>query len=350
MIKKMFLITCCALFLFFSDMTNISASEYTADTEWQDEISDVLEEHLTTYYNDIYTLSGFSVIYENVTETDTTLSADATVTVSMALNRDPAESPYVLGMKSAASEYTGTTEHETIQEIIDAYLAEVLPYYQVPYETAFSYHIDMVDGIQPQIYNCYFNGEEEPIYINIENDKVYQELFTFDDGIHYIDTLLTEPMPYGPISISGYNASSAVNYAIKHATDEPEFTGNGNSDCANFVSKCINAGNIPVDVAGKWYPASVWGNTNTCGINWMRTGANDGGIIPYFKGKGWLKTITVSEVDRGAIMFWNNKSHVAIVTYFDGSTIKFSQHSNTKMTNVYQTYNSSMDITFYEFR
>ena len=114
---------------------------------------------MSTYYQDIYTLSGFSVIYENVTETGTALSADATVTVNMALSRDPAESPYVLGMKSAAADYTDTVRQEITQEIIDAYLAEVLPYYQVPYETAFSYHIDMVEGIQPQIYNCYFNGD-----------------------------------------------------------------------------------------------------------------------------------------------------------------------------------------------
>lgn len=350
MIKKVFLIICIVLFLLYSDITNVSANEYATDIEWQNAVSNVLEEHLITYYKDIYTLSGFSVIYENITETDTTLSAEATVTLNMALSRNPADSPFVLGMKSAATDYTDTDKQETTKEIIDAYLAQVLPYYQVPYETAFSYHINIIDGSQPQIYNCYFNGEEEPLYIKIEEDRVYQELFTYDDGVHYIDTSLMEPVPYGPISISGYNASSAVNYAIKHATDDPEFAGNGNSDCANFVSKCINAGNIPVDVTGEWYPASIWGNTNTCGKNWMRTGANNGGIIPYFKEKGWLKTIGVEEVDRGAIMFWNNKSHVAIVTYFDGSTIKYSQHSNIKMSNVYHTYNSSMDITFYKFR
>lgn len=351
MTKKFFLISCFVQFLLYSGMTNVSANEYTANNEWQDEISNVLEEHLSTYYKDIYTLSEFSVIYENVTETDTALSVDATVTVNMALSRDPAESPYVLGMKSAATDYTDTVGQEITQEIIDAYLAEVLPYYQVPYETAFSYHIDMVEGIQPQIYNCYFNGEEEPIYVKIEDDKVYQELFTYDDGARYIDTMLTEPMPYGPISISGYNASSAVNYAIKHATDEPELVNNDNSDCANFVSKCINAGNIPVDVAGEWYPASVWGDTNTCGRNWMRTGArNNGGVIPYFKGKGWLKTISADEVSKGAIMYWNSQSHVAIVTYCDGSTIKYSDHSKNRRTDVYHIYSSSLNVTFYEFR
>jgi hypothetical protein len=45
-----------------------------------------------------------------------------------------------------------------------------------------------------------------------------------------------------------------VKYAIDNVTATPEFSsGNGlGSDCANFVSKCINAGGIPIDNAGKW--------------------------------------------------------------------------------------------------
>ena len=37
---------------------------------------------------------------------------------------------------------------------------------------------------------------------------------------------------------SYYDRTAAVDYALEHALDEPEFYSEGNSDCANFVSKC----------------------------------------------------------------------------------------------------------------
>lgn len=44
-------------------------------------------------------------------------------------------------------------------------------------------------------------------------------------------------------SVSGYNRSQAVAYARAHALDTPEISG---SDCANFVSKCLEAGGLSV--------------------------------------------------------------------------------------------------------
>ena len=41
---------------------------------------------------------------------------------------------------------------------------------------------------------------------------------------------------------SSYNASAALAYAAQHWADPPAIEG---SDCANFVSKCINAGGCP---------------------------------------------------------------------------------------------------------
>ena len=44
----------------------------------------------------------------------------------------------------------------------------------------------------------------------------------------------------------------------------------------------------------------------------------------------------------------NNKSHVALVTLIDGSTIKYSQYSNVTKTAIYYVYNSKADdVTFY---
>lgn len=47
-------------------------------------------------------------------------------------------------------------------------------------------------------------------------------------------------------------------------------------------------------------------------------------------------------------MSYNTKSHVAMVTLIDGSTIKYSHHSNVQKTSVYYVYDSGSDnVTFY---
>lgn len=148
-----------------------------------------------------------------------------------------------------------------------------------------------------------------------------------------------------------YDRIEARDYALDHATDTPEFSkaNKQGSDCANFVSKSINAGGIPVDKSGKWYPSSD-GTINTCGDNWMRTGYyQNGGVVPYMTDKGYFyEQSNTSKVFAGSIMYWNKTSHVALVTYGDGSKIEYTQHSNKKLSSsaatvVYEAENA----TFY---
>ena len=144
-----------------------------------------------------------------------------------------------------------------------------------------------------------------------------------------------------------YNKDDAVDYAVEHATDEPEYSSaNGNgSDCANFVSKCVNAGGIPQDKTGGyskgWYPGS---------LNWIRTGYNGtDGVVLYLSQKNYFGSVSsTTSVTLGSIMFYNDKSHVAIVTLIDGSTINYSHHSSSAKPYVYYEYNSKSDnVTFY---
>jgi len=138
-----------------------------------------------------------------------------------------------------------------------------------------------------------------------------------------------------------YNRSQATAYAFAHATDEPEYSGSGKSDCANFVSKCINAGGIPEDRSGNWYQGST---------NWIRTGYNNnGGVVPYMVSKGYFSSVSSSSsATLGSIMYWNTKSHVALVSRIDGYSIYYSHHSDTVKTSRYYQYSSSTDkVTFY---
>lgn len=137
-----------------------------------------------------------------------------------------------------------------------------------------------------------------------------------------------------------YDRLAARDYAKRHGADEPEFLSNNipnGSDCANFVSKCLRAGGIPVDRSGKWYPASNWGGWP--GDNWFRTGYyNNGGVVPYMTNKSYFYNETNwRKVFAGSILYRTNTSHVGLVTYGDGSKIKYSHHSNRR--KPYSEYN-----------
>jgi len=66
----------------------------------------------------------------------------------------------------------------------------------------------------------------------------------------------------------------------------------------------------------------------------MRTGyyAGMGGVVPYMVDKEYFyEQSDESKVYAGSIMYWNDESHVALVTYGDTVKIKYSQHSNVKL-------------------
>ena len=59
---------------------------------------------------------------------------------------------------------------------------------------------------------------------------------------------------------------------------------------------------------------------------------------------------TASSSKLGSIIYWNDKSHVALVTYKDSNnTIKYTQHSSSTQSTVYKVYSSSMNVKFYNW-
>jgi len=358
-ILKRVLVGCMAVMLFLSTFTsnvyagnNLENQDINLNSNIEREISKELKQYLVNYYKDVYSFSEFSFSFEKVEGEDTGLVVDTIVEADMALSRNPEDSPFVMGMMSVKEDCANDSEKQIVQDVINTYLSDVMACYQVPYETTFLYRIKIDEDGGLQIFKCLYNGEDEYTYEKLSEDEKFVDIFTFDDGIKYVSDKISENrLSRAAVTVSGYNASSAVSYAIKHATDKPEFNsadGTG-SDCANFVSKCIYAGGIAKDVSGGWYPASTWGAFGTAGINWIRTGYNNnGGVIPYFWNKGYIRSVSQANVSKGCIMYWNTTSHVAIVTYCDGSTIKYSHHSSSKKSNVYYEYKSE-DVTFYKF-
>lgn len=119
-----------------------------------------------------------------------------------------------------------------------------------------------------------------------------------------------------------YNRKEACSYALEHYSDEPEYENN----CANFVSNCINHGGI--SETGSFHPGS---------INWITTGfKNDGsGLVPYLSRHGYFyKEKFRGKVEPGSIVYWTDASHVAIITYQDTVTMKYTAHTKPRRNEI----------------
>lgn len=320
----------------------------------REEIRKEIMQAQDSYYAGVYDFDNWKFQFDNETLDGTLYEADVSVSTNMILVRPYDQSPYYQGLMSAydSTDIAKKKNAADIEAVTAEYKSMVEEYYLQPYETGFLYHAEVTDtdgSISIQLYRGINQGEEYS-WEKVEEEDRFCDLATYENGAEMARQVEErQTKATASAASSGYRASSAVTYARAHATDEPEFSGNGNSDCANFVSKCIHAGGIPTDTAGLWYPATTWGNTGTAGDNWRRTGFyNNGGIKPYFLDKGYIFEVSVSSVSVGCIMYWNDHSHVAMVTYYDGSTIKYSQHSSAKKDSTYYTYTTE-DVTFFQF-
>lgn len=207
------------------------------------------------------------------------------------------------------------------------------------------------------------NGVSKPdvsttnLFAPVELDEVLESEDALEiSAAAEIATLqVNEENAVSPCASVTYYRLKARNYALSHATDAPEFnSSNGGSDCANFVSKALNYGGFPTDSSNQWYPASTYGSTATCGTNWMRTGYyGNGGVVPYMVNtKGYFAQTTASAANAGCIMYWTNTSHVALVTYGDTATVKYTQHSNKTLSSTASTnvvYDSS-EVSAYFYK
>lgn len=315
------------------------------------EIYSVVENNIMQRYADAYDFANFSVMFNDVETSNSRCVIDVDVFADMTLVANPAESAYAEGMQEAVEAIEDAGEKAAAQNILDENLEDMMKGYNCSQLTGFLYRVSVSDLENFDINNVSISHrvditDEEVELAPIGADESLNALGV-EDGKNAIQRAMA--VAYGLERAVSYNKDNAVTYATDHAKDEPEFSkANGmGSDCANFVSKCINAGGIPIDEDGNWYPSPKAGSY--AGTNWMRTGYNNnGGVVPYMTDKGYFASGSSSTATLGSILYWNKKSHVALVTSVDQyGNIKYSQHSNVKMNNVYYAYSSTMEVTFY---
>lgn len=317
------------------------------------EICDSVIKNITEKYEGIYSFDNIMVEFFDEHEEEENLVVDLEVITDMTLIRNPQDSPYVQGMQAEIRNMDGI-EATTAAEAVEAYLQNANQYYMVPVPTGFCYRVYipnlmMADSQAAPQYSIFhrIDTEDGAILTEVQENEVFTEIRDAEDGKEYVKCAVNAELELASVNDVSYDASKAVEYAVAHATDIPEYsTANGNgSDCANFVSKCVNAGGIPEDRTGGyssgWYPGS---------LHWIRTGNNGKtGVVIYLQSKGYFSAASSSsDATAGSIMFWNQKSHVAMVTLVDGTTIKYSHHSSSAKSKVYYTYDSNVDdVTFY---
>jgi hypothetical protein len=327
-----------------------------------------LQLEIENEYQSDFMFDNFRAIFVDV-ENDYNY-VDVDVITDMTLISNPAETPYVQGMYAALAGITNWEEKIVAQQAIDEYLEEQMEYYNVPDETTFCYRIAIPESRNSRnsrsninltntinSYEMYDRTDisEDEVVLSNTDDVQYEDMIP---GVEEGKEAIMEEVQDSEVircfaKTVTYSATDAVTYAKDHAKDVPEFSKeNGmGSDCANFVSKCINAGGIPTDTDGKWYPSPKTGSY--AGENWMRTGYNKDsngkytGVKTYMVDKGYFEKVkSSSSAKKGGFMFWNSSSHVALVVSNTNGTLKYSQHSNLQQTQVTKTY-SSEDVTFY---
>lgn len=316
-------------------------------------------------YGDLYYFKDFDYEISKTREDDDYMYIDMNIIVEMTLSQHPSTSSFVTSMQDEAYNIQDEAIQEYVYSVIDAYIDEIESlYYQKPETSVFKYTAKIPKYEQTSKSSA--TSYELMYRVDINDDEVLTSPITKTEKINS-DTSISKSKAKLTIahisnSINSNSKTTKANityyrldardYALDHATDTPEFSAaNGQgSDCANFVSKCINAGGIPQDKTNNWYQ-STDGTTATCGINWMRTGYyNNGGVVPYMLEQNYFyEESDESCVNAGSIMYWNSKSHVALVTYGDGDVIKYTQHSNTKLSssNAKNIVYESEDATFY---
>lgn len=344
-----------------SSGSSISLETQTAKVAFLD-----IKEQIIKDYGELYTLDDFSYDYK-VRDDQGKKYLDINVYVDMTLTRHPSQSPYVLGMQKALNEMEDSSVKKELQDEVDSYIKEIETlYFNIPDSSTFTYAVELNDdnGLRTMSsetnYKLFYrtDTDEEILLADADNlaevenfDEVYQS------GYQAMEKLEADAETSMFNSESTVNTQASVSYDRLAARDwafdnwnaTPEYPSStvAGTDCANFVSKALNAGGIPEDKSGKWYRAATWGGW--AGDHWFRTGYNgQTGVVIYMKNKGYFyKESNESVIAAGCIMYWNNTSHVALVTVGDGVTIKYTQHgaSQTKNT-VYKK--SEVSASFYK--
>lgn len=274
-----------------------------------------------------------------------TYRVDLTMEVETTLITPVEEHPIVVGMTQQGESLSGA-DYAKVSAMLEGYRQEIAQSYGVAQKVVAPYRLEFTMSFDPRVSQQALPTPTYYFQQNTSNSKTQMPSlasFTTDPTTRYQQqvtkgkTAVTDYLAGvtglgAPKRTATYDPEKAAEYALEHGTDAPEYSyANGlGSDCANFVSRAVHAGGIPIDTANKWNPAPT--GYAFGGSNWIRTGYNtsQGGVTLYLPSqnlfyRGYNSTLTT----KGSILFYQDHSHVALVTYSDGQMITYAHRSNT---------------------
>ena len=151
--------------------------------------------------------------------------------------------------------------------------------------------------------------------------------YKVDDAVSYMKKYTSNPT-----SCNVHSGCSSYVDTSKYNSSYTTYVGTNNgvayhTDCANYVSQALNAGGIPTD--------TKWKKDTTAWVGVSK-------LTEYMVDKGyWEET---SQLAVGSIISHSAYSHVTMVTSHDGTSYKFSAHTNDRKDVVASTSSSN---TFY---
>ena len=197
----------------------------------------------------------------------------------MTLTRHPSESPYVLGMEKYLDEVTDLVTKENLQDKIDTYVNEIeMLYFNIPNRSTFTYSVELSNVADTNSlkaatdYELFYRTDtEEKVLLTSADSLSAVENFneSYQNGYQAMEKLksnldianLDTGSNISAKASFTYDRIAARDWAWDNYDEDPEFPSStvSGTDCANFVSKALNAGGIPEDKSGKWYGAKTWG-------------------------------------------------------------------------------------------
>ena len=163
------------------------------------------------------------------------------------------------------------------------------------------------------------NGYER--MANIENALIEEGIvpqqarasYSVDDAVDYMLKYTSNP---SSCNVCGVNKCKSKVDTTKYNSDYAHYVTVGNHvDCANYVSQALCAGGIATDDTWK-AGSSAW-----IGV---------GSLTKYMTDNKHWTSVSYSSVERGDIVSFTSYSHVVMITSYDGTTYKFSGHSNDR--------------------
>lgn len=169
-------------------ITNISLN---LSNDQADLICQEICEHMSSKYEGIYSFDHYDVTFCNEVVNGDQMSLDIDLSVKMTLIRNPKKSPFVKGMRQAIKEIKGAKKKKAARNLYKEYLNEVMPYYQKPEDTGFSYYVRIpvasVAGDEEFKFELYYRSTVDGELLgSFSQEGKFEDTYKKEEGKAYI--------------------------------------------------------------------------------------------------------------------------------------------------------------------